>query len=145
MIQKRSISAFSVRKQQTFKCCFNVVFLLIQSRDMKQRETNVESTLRISMLIWTTLDNVETTLWKWPFPKMTKKIILNSIHWIESFNYYFIILFILFRILGRICWRILAMSQKFLKIMKNTTALQEFNLTLLHFVNINWFLTLKEG
>ena len=145
MIQKRSISAFSVRKQQTFKRCFNVVFLLIQSRDMKQRETNVESTLRISMLIWTTLDNVETTLWKWPFPKMTKKIILNSIHWIESFNYYFIILFILFRILGRICWRILAMSQKFLKIMKNTTALQEFNLTLLHFVNINWFLTLKEG
>ena len=29
--------------------------------------------------------------------------------------------------------------------MKNTIALQEFNLTPLYFVNINWFLTLKEG
>ena len=29
--------------------------------------------------------------------------------------------------------------------MKNTTALQEFNLTPLDFVNVNWSLTLQEG
>ena len=87
---------------------------------------NVKSTLCISTLIWTTLDNVqitwsfltssfttlgnvETTLWKWPFPKRTKK---KSF---QSFNYYFIIFFILSPILIGICWRIFAKPQKLLK------------------------------
>ena len=90
---------------------------------------NVESTLRISTLMWTTLDNVEATLsfstssfttlvnvetmlWKWPFPKRTKKNHFKLIHWIQSFNCYFIILFALLPILRGIYWRILAQPQK---------------------------------
>ena len=65
--------------QQTFQRCFNVVFWLIRRRDVGQRQFNVETTLHISTLefttsnnvesmlcistlIWTTLGNVETTL-----------------------------------------------------------------------------------
>ena len=61
---------------------------------------NVETSLFISTLMWTTLDKVETmlffstssfttlvnteeTLWKWPFPKKTKKIISN---WITEYT-----------------------------------------------------------
>ena len=69
--------------------------------------SNVEPTLCISMLIWTILDylettlsfstssfttlvNVETMLWKWAFPKRTKKKIISEwIHWIQSFHYFF--------------------------------------------------------
>ena len=68
-----------VLTQQIFHRCFNVVFWLVQRRDVGQRQinvettlcisaldlttsNNVESTLCISTLIWTTLDNVETTL-----------------------------------------------------------------------------------
>ena len=93
---------------------------------------NVESTLCISTLIWTTLDNVETTLsfstssfttlvnvettlWKWPFLKITKQIISNKIHGIQSFNYYFIIFFTLLPMLRGICWRVLARPRKFFK------------------------------
>ena len=85
--------------------------------------SNVKSTLCISTLMWATLDNVETvkttlsfltsnfatlvnvetTLRKWTFPKRAKKIILNLIHWIQSFNY-----FTLLPILWGICWKILA-------------------------------------
>ena len=67
-----------VLTQQKFQRCFNVVFWLIQRRDVEQRQINVEttlcisalefttwnnvqSTLCISTLIWTTLDNIETT------------------------------------------------------------------------------------
>ena len=69
--------------------------------------SKVEPTLCISMLIWTILDylettlsfsttsfttlvNVETMLWKWAFPKRTKKKIISKwIHWIQSFHYFF--------------------------------------------------------
>ena len=93
---------------------------------------NVESTLCISTLIWTTLDNVEatlsfstssfttlvnveTTLWKWPFLKITKQIISNKIHGSQSFNYYFIILFTLLPMLRGLCWRVLARLRKLFK------------------------------
>ena len=44
--------------------------------------------------------------------KMNKKNHFKLIHWIQSFNCYFIILFTLLLILRAICWRILAKSQK---------------------------------
>ena len=65
--------------QQTFQRCFSVVLWLMRRRDVWQRQINVETTLNISTLefttscnvqstlcisalTWTTLDNVETTL-----------------------------------------------------------------------------------
>ena len=65
--------------QQTFQRCFNVAFWLMRRHDVRQCQinvettlcistlkfttsNNVESTLCISTLTWTTLDNVETTL-----------------------------------------------------------------------------------
>ena len=137
-----------IPSQQTFQRCFNVVFCLIQRRDVGQRQINVETTLHISTLefttsnnvksmlyistlIWnnvrqrrdivvstssfTALVNVETTLWKWPFLKITKQIISNRIHGIQSFSYYFIIFFTLLPILRGICWRVLARPQKLFK------------------------------
>ena len=76
--------------QQTFQRCFNVVFRLIWRCDVAQRQinvettlwmsklkfttlNNVESTLPILTLIWTTLGNVKTTLWIWPFEKNEKQ------------------------------------------------------------------------
>ena len=47
---------------QTFQRCFNVVFWLIQRRDVGQRQINVETTLCISTLEFTTSNNVESTL-----------------------------------------------------------------------------------
>ena len=48
--------------QQTFQRCFNVVFWLMRRRDVGQRQINVETTLRISTLKFTTSNNVESTL-----------------------------------------------------------------------------------
>ena len=118
--------------QETFQRCFNVVFWLIQRRDGGQHQINVGTTLCISTLIWTTLGNVETmlpfstssfttlvnvetTLWKWPFIKTTKQIISNKMHGIQTFNYYFVILFTLLPMLRGICWRVLARPRKFFK------------------------------
>ena len=81
-----NISQTLVKSQQTFQRRFNVVFRLIWRRDVAQRQINVETTLRISAMNWTTLDNaeitlsfstsilttfgnVETTLQIWPFEK----------------------------------------------------------------------------
>ena len=88
---------------------------------------NVESTLCISTLTWTTLNNVEKTLsfqrrvsQRWstskqrceidPFRKEQKK--LFQIEYNQSFNCYFIVVFTLLPILWGICWRILAKPQK---------------------------------
>ena len=95
---------------------------------------NIESTLRISTLMQNTLDNLETTLyfstsnftmlvnveimlWNLPFPKNNNnnnnnKNYFKLIHWIQSFNFCFIILFSLLPILRGICWRILGKPQK---------------------------------
>ena len=68
-----------IKTQPTFQPCFDVAFWLIWHRDVGQCQinvevtlcisklkfttsNNVESTLCISMLMWTTLDNVQTTL-----------------------------------------------------------------------------------
>ena len=68
-----------VISQQTLQRCFKVIFWLVRRRDVRQRQINVEPTLCIltlefttsnnvesmlciSTLIWATLDNVETTL-----------------------------------------------------------------------------------
>ena len=48
--------------QQTFQRCFNVVLWLMRRRDVGQRQINVETTLCISTLEFTTLNNVESTL-----------------------------------------------------------------------------------
>ena len=126
---------------QIFQRCFNLLFWWIQRCDMGQRKINVETTLCISTLefitsnnveltlcistliwallfsklIWTTLVNVETTLWKWPFLKRTKQIVSNRRHGIRSFNYYFVIFFTLLPMLSWICQRVLSSPQKFFK------------------------------
>ena len=77
---------------------------------------NVETTLSFSTLSFTTLKNVETTLWKWPFLKRTEtKLFQIEQTGIQSFNYYFIIFFTLPPMLRRICRRELAKSRKVLK------------------------------
>ena len=48
--------------QQTFQRCFNVVFWLMRRRDVAQRPINVETTLYISTLKFSTSNNVESTL-----------------------------------------------------------------------------------
>ena len=89
--------------------------------------SNVEPTLCISMLIWTILDylettlsfstssfttlvNVETMLWKWAFPKRTKKKSFQN----EYTEFKVSIIFLL-PMLREMCWRNLAKQQKFLK------------------------------
>ena len=47
----------------------------------------VETTLSFSTPSFTMLVNVETTLWKWLFLKITKQILSNKIHGIQSLNY----------------------------------------------------------
>ena len=49
---------FYVTTQQTFQCCFNVVFWLTPRRDVGQRQINVETTLCISTLKFATSNNV---------------------------------------------------------------------------------------
>ena len=77
-------------------------------------DMNVQKTLSFSTSSFTNLSNVETTLWKWPFPKGRKKLISNWMHWIQSFNYCFI-LFTLLAISRGTWWRIPAKPQKFFK------------------------------
>ena len=77
--QTRKKNLLTLSSQQIFQRCFNVVFWLIQRHDVGQHQINVETTLCISTLefttsnnvesklcistlIWTTLENVETTL-----------------------------------------------------------------------------------
>ena len=48
--------------QHIFQRCFNVVFWLMRRHDVGQRQINVETTLYISTLKFTTSNNVETTL-----------------------------------------------------------------------------------
>ena len=89
--------------------------------------SKVEPTLCISMLIWTILDylettlsfsttsfttlvNVETMLWKWAFPKRTKKKSFQN----EYTEFKVSIIFLL-PMLREMCWRNLAEQQKFLK------------------------------
>ena len=49
--------------QQTFQRRFNVVFRLIWRSDVTQRQINVETTLCMSTLKYTTSNNVQTTLY----------------------------------------------------------------------------------
>ena len=48
--------------QQTFQRCFNVAFWLTRRRDVGQRQINIETTLCISTLKFTTSNIVESTL-----------------------------------------------------------------------------------
>ena len=45
--------------QQTFQCCFNIVFWLYKRCDVGQRQINVEATLLISTLEFTPSNKVE--------------------------------------------------------------------------------------
>ena len=120
----------------TFQRCFNVVFWLMRRRDVGQHQINVETTLCISTLefstsnnvesvlcistlIWTTLVNVETMLWKWPFLKKTKQI--------RSFNYSFTAFFNLLPMLIEYVEEYLQCRENFLNFKKDT-ALLELNL-----------------
>ena len=49
--------------QQTFQHCFNIVFWLIRRCDVGQGQINVETTLCISTLEFTTSNNVESMLY----------------------------------------------------------------------------------
>ena len=86
--------------------------------------SKVEPTLCISMLIWTILDylettlsfstssfttlvNVETMLWKWPFPKKKSFQI--------EYTEFKVSIISLLPMLREMCWRNLAEQQKFLK------------------------------
>ena len=51
-----------ISSQQTFQCCLNVVVRVIWRRDVRQCQINVETTLYIPTLKYTTLNNVESTL-----------------------------------------------------------------------------------
>ena len=51
-----------VAMQQTFERRFNVAFMLMWRRDVAQPQINVETTLRLSTLKFTTLSNVELML-----------------------------------------------------------------------------------
>ena len=51
-----------VAMQQTFERRFNVAFRLMWRRDVAQPQINVETTLRLSTLKFTTLSNVELML-----------------------------------------------------------------------------------
>ena len=51
-----------ISTQQTFQRCFNVVFWLMRGREVGQRQINVETTLGISKLKFTTSNNVKSTL-----------------------------------------------------------------------------------
>ena len=89
--------------QQTFQRRFNIVFGLIWRRDVA-RQINVETTLCMTTLNWTTLDNVETmlsfsksifttlgnvetTLWIWPFEKKNKPRFKNKIIFLNFKEY----------------------------------------------------------
>ena len=48
--------------QQTFQRCFNVVFWLTRRCDVGQCQINIETTLCISTMKFTTFNNVESTL-----------------------------------------------------------------------------------
>ena len=101
----RFINMLSWHWPTSNQCWNNVVFSTSNQRCVFHRwcqttSHNVETTLIFSTWGFTTFVNDETKLWKWPFPKITtSKIISNWIHWIESFNYYFIIFSFLFPIL----------------------------------------------
>ena len=112
--------------QKTFQRCFNVVIWFTWRHDDND---NVKSTLKqptfcISMLIWTILDylettlsfstssfttlvNVETMLWKWPFPKKKSFQI--------EYTEFKVSIISLLPMLREMCWRNLAEQQKFLK------------------------------
>ena len=126
--------------QQTFQRCLNVVVRLICCREVEQRETNVEttlcmqtlkfttlnnveSTLSISTLILTTLDNVVTALQTRPFAKNWKeqKYVWafeekqwNWICWTLSLDCYFKIFLTLLPTLREIKRRIFAKPRKIL-------------------------------
>ena len=114
--------------KQTFQRCFNVVFWLIRRRDVGQRRINVVyfndyissvRKLRNSFVTFNVeFNNVgkrQNNIVKMTIFKKNKTIILNRIHAIQSFNYYFIIFFTLLPMIRGICRRVLAKSQKFLQ------------------------------
>ena len=136
----------------TFQRCFNVAFWLMRRRDMGQHQINVETTLFISTLefstsnnvesvlcistlIWT-LDDVETTLsfltliWTTLVNVETmlwKWPFLKKTKQIRSFNYSFTTFFNLLPMLIEYVEEYLQCRENFLNIMKDT-ALLELNL-----------------
>ena len=98
--------------QQTFQRRFNVAFRLIWRRDVatfNNVETtlcistlnwttlgNVETTLSFSTSIFTTLGNVETTLRIWPFEKKFKPPFKNKIIFLNYKEYVGLNIFIYF-------------------------------------------------
>ena len=58
----RSFLAIFVSTQETFQCGLSVVVRVIWLRDVGQCQSNVETTLRMSALRFTTLSNVKSTL-----------------------------------------------------------------------------------
>ena len=89
----------------------NVVYFKVDINNVRQRRNNV-------VIFNVDMNNVgkrRNNIGKWQFLKRTKQIIANRIHEIRSFNYYFIIFFILLPILNWICRRVFARPQKFFK------------------------------
>ena len=64
--------------QQTFQRCFNIVFWLIRRCDVGQGQINVETTLCISTLEFTTSNNVESMLYS------TSKLIYTTLDNVET-------------------------------------------------------------
>ena len=98
----------------------NVMYFNVGISNVEQRRINVvyftvETTLLFSTSSFSTLVNVETTLWKWPFLKRAKHITSNRIQRIQRFNYYFIVFFTLLPSITGICPQVLARLQKTFK------------------------------
>ena len=76
---------------QTFQRCFNVIFWLMRRRDVGQRQINVETTLCISTLDFTTSSNVESmlcisTLIKTTLDKVETTLSFSTLIWTTLVN-----------------------------------------------------------
>ena len=102
-----NVAYFKVVMKNVRKCQKNVVIFNVQFNNVGNRQNNV-----VKMTISKKNNNNNNN----------KKIISNWIHWIQSFHYYFKILFTSLPMLRGIYQRVLAKPWKFLKdqIMKNT-------------------------
>ena len=93
---------YNVKHRRIIVAYFNVDV----NNNRKRRNNVVLSNVDIYNVVLRGNNVVKMTI-----SKKTKKIKL--IHWTQSFNRYFIILFTLLPILRGICWRIIAKPQKF--------------------------------
>ena len=109
----KNVMCFNVGIYNVEQRWINVAYFNVDMDNIRQRWNNVV----IFNIEFHNVGKNRKMLWKWMFPKRTKKKkdILNWIHGIQSFNYYFIIFFTLLPVLIGICRRVLVKPRKLLK------------------------------